>query len=691
MYMDLGNTYWVEYHYVIYCTLGDPSLHIWKDTPENVSVVYTDSVVIGFSQPQVAVTYTASGLPVANAEVCISGDGVYAVGLTSEGGTTILDIITSSSGVLDLVVRGGKVIPFEGTIIVGEGLENIAPVGIPIVTDIDGNNDGLINPNENGTITFSLKNYGTQISNNVYAKLTVPDSVSNSIEIVTTDSISYGTLAPNDSVAGSPFQFFVKPECSVGFEIPFQLHVSSTTSTWNYYRNENVHGCQLEYAEHFIDDDGNALNNYRMDPGETVNLILKIDNMGDDIAPNVKGILRSTDQYITIIDSVGTFETILKDSNALNESDYFVVKVSENCPVPYLAGYSVLLSTQNGLYPYSVIDTFSIPIAMPSVYDPTGPDLYGYYAYSSDDNLWQQSPDYNWFEISGIGTEIPRGGSSNLTVTINIPFSFKYYGTNYAQIRISTDGWIAPGSGTLTARNNYPLPHQDAINNMIGAFWDDLFSNEPQEVGKLLYYSDINNHRFVIEWSEVGHFDDYTNKESFEIILLDPAYYNTQTGDGEIICQYKKVTEAGSITIGIENNSEDVGLQYVFDEQYALTASELADDFAIKFTTNAPTVVSVEDELNTENILPDEYALEQNYPNPFNPTTKIKYSIPQSSKVVIKVYDVLGNEITTLVNEEKPIGSYELTWYAEGLPSGIYFYRLQAGSFIETKKMILMK
>ncbi len=283
------------------------------------------------------------------------------------------------------------------------------------------------------------------------------------------------------------------------------------------------------------------LNNYRMDPGETVNLILKIANMGDDIAPDVKAVLRSTDQYITIIDSIGTFETILTDSNALNESDYFVVKVSENCPVPYLAGYSVQLSTENGLYPYSVIDTFSIPVAMPSVYDPTGPDEYGYYAYSSDDNLWQQSPEYNWIEIDGIGTEIPRGGASNLTQTVALPFTFKHYGNNFSQVRISTDGWIALGSGTQIAPVNYPLPRPDDINNMVAAFWDDLFSTEPQEVGKLLYYSDTDNHRFIIEWSEVGHFDDYTNKETFEIILLDPAYYPTQTGDGEIICQYKKV------------------------------------------------------------------------------------------------------------------------------------------------------
>jgi hypothetical protein len=89
--------------------------------------------------------------------------------------------------------------------------------------------------------------------------------------------------------------------------------------------------------------------------------------------------------------------------------------------------------------------------------------------------------------------------------------------------------------------------------------------------------------------------------------------------------------------------------------------------------------------------LPSEFALKQSYPNPFNPTTTIKFDIPELSFVTLKVYDVLGKEITTLVNEEKPAGRYELEFNATNLPSGIYFYRLQAGDFIQTRKMILMK
>jgi len=93
--------------------------------------------------------------------------------------------------------------------------------------------------------------------------------------------------------------------------------------------------------------------------------------------------------------------------------------------------------------------------------------------------------------------------------------------------------------------------------------------------------------------------------------------------------------------------------------------------------------------------LPTKYELTQNYPNPFNPSTKIKYSIPNVgsglAQTVLKVYDVLGNEVAILVNEYKPAGSYEVTFDASSLSSGIYFYKLHSGTFFETKKMLLIK
>jgi len=89
--------------------------------------------------------------------------------------------------------------------------------------------------------------------------------------------------------------------------------------------------------------------------------------------------------------------------------------------------------------------------------------------------------------------------------------------------------------------------------------------------------------------------------------------------------------------------------------------------------------------------IPTEFALSQNYPNPFNPSTTINYKIPTNYFVNLKIYDILGNEIAILVNEEKTAGSYSVNFNATNLPSGTYIYKITAGNFIETKKMVLMK
>jgi hypothetical protein len=695
MYLSFGNTYWVEYHFRVYHVLGDPTINVWKNVPLSINVIHPDTVVTGFNQVQVSVSYAGSGIAVSNAQICISGSDVYEVGSTDINGIALLNITPASLGTLDITITGETVIPYEGTMQVIQGVENVALFGNPAVTDIDGNFDGLINPDENGTITFTLKNYGTQTSTNVFATLSVIDSL-NYIQIITTDPVSFGNIGPEQSVTGAPFQFFVKPECPVGFVILFKLDVSSSSSSWTYYWNVPVHGCQLAYVESYVDDEGNTLRNFRMDPGETVKVFLKIKNQGDDIAPDVVGILRSNDEFITVIDSIGTFSTLLPDSSVVNDEDYFVVAVSENCPVQYDALYSVLLSTQNGLYPYSKLSLFTISVAQPSGYDPTGPDAYGYYAYSSDDILFEQSPQYDWMEINSIGTIFNRpSGVSNLTQTFTLPFSFKHYGNNFSQVRISTDGWIAFGSGTQTAAQNFPLPKQDDIRNMVCAFWDDLFSVYPNETGKIYYYNDAANHRFIIQWNDVKHAADTLNSETFQILLLDPVYYPTQTGDGEIIFQYKKVEEPGGCTVGIEDNTETIGLQYVFDDIYAVTATEVRENNAIKFTTNVPTIVSVEGEDELKGI-PDNYILEQNYPNPFNPLTRINYAIPEPAYVKLCIYDINGILVRTLFEGNQQAGRYQTVWdgiSSSGIKvgSGVYFYRIQANSFVQTRKMILLK
>jgi hypothetical protein len=105
------------------------------------------------------------------------------------------------------------------------------------------------------------------------------------------------------------------------------------------------------------------------------------------------------------------------------------------------------------------------------------------------------------------------------------------------------------------------------------------------------------------------------------------------------------------------------------------------------FRAQLSTLTSV----NEKKELPNDFSLSQNYPNPFNPTTIISFSLPSKSYVSLKIFDALGREVSILISEEMTAGTYSMQWNANSLPSGVYFYRLQAGSLTETKKLTLLR
>jgi len=148
------------------------------------------------------------------------------------------------------------------------------------------------------------------------------------------------------------------------------------------------------------------------------------------------------------------------------------------------------------------------------------------------------------------------------------------------------------------------------------------------------------------------------------------------------------------------NPKETKEIVYTFDVEYNIGKTE-ADTIEFMITDNKSIYQTKQFILNYTT--PTEYKLEQNYPNPFNPSTKIRYSIPNvtlrqaqgDNMTTLKVFDILGNEIATLVNEQKEPGYYEVDFSATGgafqFESGVYIYRLQAGSFVSTKKMMVLK
>ncbi len=149
---------------------------------------------------------------------------------------------------------------------------------------------------------------------------------------------------------------------------------------------------------------------------------------------------------------------------------------------------------------------------------------------------------------------------------------------------------------------------------------------------------------------------------------------------------------ADGVVSFISQTAVELASDETFEMYIAFASGKTDDDVEanMKLAINKYSVLvtSIDDQLNQ---IPNSFSLNQNYPNPFNPATIINYSIPSTNKVTLKVYDVLGNELSVLVNETKEAGNYEVNFNASKLTSGVYFYTLTSGNFVQTKKMILVK
>ncbi|MFH1121524.1 MAG: C25 family cysteine peptidase [Bacteroidota bacterium] len=684
---------WVEYHYKVFCILGDPSIHIWKDLPQLVTCNYPASINTGNNHLEVSVAHLSSGEPVNNAEVCITGTEVFATGICNEEGTAIIDFVPETEETLTITIRGGNVIPFQGQITVVRPALLVMTEDIAI-EDIDGNDDNLINPNENCNLTCTLKNWGANTAVNVQATLTTSNS--DFVEIISTNPVNFGSMASGETSSGAPFQFFVLPTCPVDQKIVFQLHISCETSSWDYEFETNVNGCNLVVKNYVVHDFSTSEPNYRLDPGETVAVVLELENIGNDVASEVSGILSCDNSYVDIIDPFGIFGDLNINDTSVNNINYFKLSLSPACPAGTIIDFQVLVETGSGNYPFQRILNFSVPVSSLIPSDYTGPDAYGYYAYVDDDSFYEQTPVYNWVEISGIGNEMNTGGVSEYTRTISLPFGFKYYGSTYNQVRVSTDGWIAFGSGTQTSFNNQTLPNDDNIVNMVAVFWDNLINTDYVN-GAILTYYDQLFHRFIIEWNGVtiNSTGNSSGWAKFEIILLDPSYYATITGDGEILLQYFEADNVSSMTAGIENSAQDIGLLYVFDNNYDPTASEIVAGRVIKFTTNPP-FENIITSIHQADSGPTGFLLGQNQPNPFHSGTLINYSMPESGHVTLNIYDIRGLLVKNLVRGLQTSGLHTIHW--DGLDNkgsetcpGIYFYRIQTENNSQTRKMIRLE
>ncbi len=273
-------------------------------------------------------------------------------------------------------------------------------------------------------------------------------------------------------------------------------------------------------------------------------------------------------------------------------------------------------------------------------------------------------------------------------------------GTNYSTITFSSNSTI---HGSVISQGNsstYFLLGLENVNDTsyifkstdVGATWSQTFRT-PLDFFDIAFV----NASTGIMCGQDGNLKRTTNGGT--------NWTNINTGTTEDLQALKyisttKVFAAGSG--GTILKSTDGGLTWV--HQTSGTTSALrgldlftSDDFGIAGGANGTMVRTINGGSGTVGIIqengniPDRFSLSQNYPNPFNPSTKLNFRIANTGSVQLKVYDILGNEIETVVNENMQPGSYSVIFNAGNLPSGTYFYRLNAGDFSETKKMVLIK
>jgi hypothetical protein len=791
---------------------GDPTLQLWTETPKRINAIY-DSVISSVQNSISVTVQTLTGSAIPNALVCLSMDTtIYVYGYTNTQGVVTLSIQPQSTGYMAITITAPNIIPHEGLIRFIPANQPYINYVSSTINDVLGNNDGKINPGEQIQLLITLRNDGTVPANNVQAYLRSTDPY-----VVLQDTVcSFGTINVNQSVTSQGlYSFTVHQNCRNDHLLNFQLHIEdSQLYTWERQFNLNVFAGKINFTSTLVIDSppgGNS--NSQLGPAEAVKIITNIINIGENLF-QVNGLLRTTDPYITITDSLGSFGNLLSNNSAINSSDPFAICASPVLPKSYQLDFSILLNGQGATYDYHDTVYFSILSESGTTQDPTGPDAYGYWAYDNTDSLSGRAPVYNWYEIgpSGPGSVIAAITNQDAAVTtIGLPFSFQYYGQDYDSISVCSNGFLAMGRTDYRFGNNTTaIPDTSGPAAMIAPLWTDL---DPSLAGDIYQYYDATNHRWIVEFSDVAFYNQTNNRHTFQTILYDPLYYPTLTGDGEIQFIYQSSTPPSLVTVGIENQNQNIGIQYQRNNVYAPTSAFITGGRAIKYTTLTPTNLqdpwivltnaecsdsingnnngipepneiiqftthlynnstinaqnvmvtirslddnvvitdsvrsfgnipgagvvnnqnnpfqfqvlsnptdsildfsmqivadnystmqyfsvammlysAVEEPINSNNII--SFTLQQNTPNPFHNSTRISYSLPAAERVQLKIYNIVGAQIKTLVSEYQPQGNYIISWNRTDLnnqtvPKGIYFYTLESSSNKQTRKMII--
>jgi len=676
--------------------MGDPATELWTGRPVALTVGAPLTVPLGADD--VTISVQQGSLPCPNAWVYLyrAGDiGAGGIGVgayTDLNGIAELPLVDATAGPVQLTVTGHNLYPYRGSFTIAQQPLFVGVDGYAIDDDANppsqGNGDGLPAPGETIEPVITLKNFGSQTANDVTLTLATDDPY---VGVRSAGPIGYGTITPGGTaIPASNPALRLSPLMPPGHVIRLDLTVTSGSSTWPAILHVPISAADLQYASHLLSGAGSQL-----DPGESAQLTVSLRNAGTlPAAPPVKLMLASDSYAVRVTGAEGTIGQTVPPG-LIGTSSTFTLQSPPDC-IPGLPARLRLAIT----YADGARDSaeFTLPVGTADSHAPTGPDAYGYYAYDQSDLGYAQHPGYHWVDINptggGSGYDIgltDNGPSQDDIVTIPLPFDFTFYGESFDRVSVCSNGFLALGMSYVAPAQNWYLPSAQGPPCMIAPFWDDL---QQTSTGRVFAWFDAAQHRFVIAWDNVRN-EASGSPESFEVILYDPAYYPTPTGDGEFTFQYEVVNNNDGqqmySTVGIQNRDHTSGITFNYFNQRPATAATLAAGLAVKFTTAVPGASAL-----TESGNPAALRLVQSEPNPFRGTTAIHFGLAGDGAVALRVFDVNGGLVRTLYQGRMPAGEHTLRWYGtdqagQPVPAGVYFYRLEADARTTTKKLLLIR
>ena len=555
--------------------MGDPATDVWLDKPANLDVSH--SLILPPSANSFPVVVTSEGSAVEGALVALYKENVLRVtGYTDAQGQVNLLVSEQPQGAVQVTVTKHNCLPYQGWMSFGDvdvyaGLSDLEFTG--------GNDDGLISPGELLNLRCALESMGANMAAGVTATL-----ISHDPQLTVIDGEEFfGDIAAGSwAWCAESFQIQVSDLVKDQYSATLELVATNGNEEWISAVEFTVHAPEFDVIESSWTGPEMGPN-----PGDFGDLVLVLSNSGSLPAGIITAELSTESPWILVTDPTGEFAALEPGALGDNSFNFFSLQISNGCFVGHLANFELTLTLPDGLVRTT---EFQLTIGELADTDPIGPDGQGYYAFDSTDISYEQAPVYEWIELNpnlgGFGTDVgindPFFGGDE-TRTIDLPFTFQYYGENFDQISICSNGWVAMGETSLKQYRNFTIPCAGSPNALIAAYWDDLH----QPAGSLIYYwYDEVNSRLIVQWHNLRSLNG--SLQNFQLILRDPSVYPTANGDGEIVFQYKTVNNTDSIngygTVGIQNLTGDDGLLYTYWNQYASGAAPLESGLAILFT-----------------------------------------------------------------------------------------------------------